>query len=87
MIDDRHVCGDDCVCPIHGTPLIYSPAGDDHACQDVSCEHGGGMGPGWRPPMFPVLPDGLGALLHSLLAEPEQQPGGPYVHTLSLIHI
>lgn len=82
MIDDRHTCGNDCACPIHRTPLIYSPAGDDHACQDAACEHGSGMGAGWRPPLFPVRPDGLGELLHSLLAEPEWQSGEPYVHTI-----
>lgn len=39
----QHECGDDCACPVHGTPLIYWPAGDDHACQDPACEyaHGG----------------------------------------------
>jgi len=38
----RHVCGIACICPVHGTPLIYWPAGDDHACQDVDCEYGHG---------------------------------------------
>lgn len=32
-----------CVCPRHGTPLIYWPAGDDHACQDASCPYGAGI--------------------------------------------
>ena len=42
----RHECDETCVCPVHGTPLIYHPAGDDHACQDVTCEHGhGGLNP------------------------------------------
>jgi hypothetical protein len=36
-------CDDRCVCPVHGTPLIYSPAGDEHACRDVNCRHGHGM--------------------------------------------
>jgi hypothetical protein len=39
----RHVCGVECMCPVHGTPLIYSPAQDDHACQDITCEYGHGM--------------------------------------------
>lgn len=30
-------------CPVHGTPLIYWPAGDDHACQGVNCQYGHGM--------------------------------------------
>jgi hypothetical protein len=39
-----HKCDDACACPVHGTPLFYHPAGDDHACQDVTCEYGhGGM--------------------------------------------
>ena len=38
-----HVCDDGCVCPVHGTPLIYWPHGDDHACQDVTCRYGHGM--------------------------------------------
>lgn len=45
-------CGDECVCPVHGTPLIYWPARDDHACQDANCRYGHGMkGAG------PVRPD------------------------------
>ena len=47
----RHVCDDACTCPVHRTPLIYWPAGDDHACQDITCRygHGGALdGPeGW----------------------------------------
>jgi hypothetical protein len=37
-----HVCDERCVCPIHGTDLIYWPAGDDHACQDQDCVFGRG---------------------------------------------
>jgi hypothetical protein len=33
-----HRCDDRCTCPVHGTPLLYWPAGDDHACQDSTCE-------------------------------------------------
>lgn len=38
-----HTCDEGCVCPDHETPLIYSPAWDEHACQDVTCVHGHGM--------------------------------------------
>ena len=38
----RHVCDDACICPVHRTPLIYWPAGDDHACQDITCRYGHG---------------------------------------------
>lgn len=31
------------MCPVHGTPLIYWPHGDDHACQDVECRYGRGV--------------------------------------------
>lgn len=37
-----HQCDERCACPEHGTPLIYSPATDDHACQDVECRYGHG---------------------------------------------
>jgi len=40
--EPRHVCDDGCVCPVHPTPLYYSPAADDHACQDITCEYGHG---------------------------------------------
>lgn len=47
-----HECDERCVCPVHGTPLIYWPDGKDHACQDVNCRYGHGMrGAG------PVRPD------------------------------
>jgi len=39
----RHVCGIQCICPVHRTPMFYSPAWDDHACQDITCEYGHGM--------------------------------------------
>jgi hypothetical protein len=38
-----HVCDDSCVCPVHGTLLLYWPVGDLHACQDAECEHAHGM--------------------------------------------
>lgn len=40
---ERHRCDETCVCPVHGTALIYWPAGDDHACQDPTCVHARGM--------------------------------------------
>jgi hypothetical protein len=43
MTDPPHRCDDSCVCPIHGTPLYYWPAGDDHACQDPQCQHAHGV--------------------------------------------
>jgi hypothetical protein len=47
---ERHVCDDRCLCPVHGTPLLYAPSTDDHACQDVDCVHGrGGLTPGVDP--------------------------------------
>lgn len=41
----QHICDDQCASPVHGTPLIYSPARDDHACQDITCEYGHGGAP------------------------------------------
>jgi hypothetical protein len=40
-----HRCDETCVCPIHGTPLIYAPLIDDHACQDARCVLGRGADP------------------------------------------
>lgn len=36
-------CDEQCVCPVHGTPLIFWPAENRHACRDVNCRHGHGM--------------------------------------------
>ena len=41
-----HLCDDRCVCPVHGTPLIYWPAGDDHACREQDCIYAHGMDEG-----------------------------------------
>lgn len=38
-----HECDDNCICPIHKTPLFYAPISNIHACQDVECIHGHGM--------------------------------------------
>ncbi len=40
-----HRCTDRCRCPVHKTPLIYWPGGDDHACQDADCEYAQGFKP------------------------------------------
>lgn len=50
MTGRPHVCDDCCVCPIHGTQLVYWPAGDEHACQDLDCEHAHGLGSQAGPP-------------------------------------
>lgn len=50
MDEVRHRCDGSCRCPVHSTPLIYWPAGDDHACQDVDCEYGSGFKPVQAPP-------------------------------------
>ena len=42
-MNEPHRCDDECVCPRHGTPMIYAPARDDHACQDVNCPYGHGL--------------------------------------------
>jgi hypothetical protein len=39
----EHECSSECVCPVHGTPLIWWPVGRSHACQYVDCEHGHGL--------------------------------------------
>lgn len=41
-----HRCSDDdpsCICEVHGTPMRYWPAGDDHACQDPDCNYTNGV--------------------------------------------
>ena len=40
---DSHRCDGQCVCPVHGTPLLYSAAVDMHACQDPDCVHAHGI--------------------------------------------
>jgi hypothetical protein len=40
-----HRCDETCLCAVHGTALIYSPALDDHACQDPSCKYAHGGAP------------------------------------------
>lgn len=38
-------CTDACVCPEHGTQLLYNRAHDLHACQDPDCRYGHGLEP------------------------------------------
>jgi hypothetical protein len=38
-----HRCDERCACPVHGTPLIWWPAGKEHACQDRDCEYAHGL--------------------------------------------
>jgi hypothetical protein len=52
-----HVCDDWCVCPLDGKPLLYSPAVDQHACQDPDCANA-----------HEVEPDPIGELWKSRLA-------------------
>ena len=50
MSGNTHECDERCVCPVHGTPLLFAPGKDDHACQDIACVHGhGGVTPGAWP--------------------------------------
>ncbi len=67
-----HRCDDECVCPVHGTPLIYWPAGDDHACEDASCIHGHGMD-AWGGDLGPfyILEDSIMPLPAMLPSERE----------------
>lgn len=37
-----HVCTYACMCPIHEIPAVYSHTYGDHACQQVTCQYGGG---------------------------------------------
>ncbi len=39
----EHRCDDRCVCPTHGTPLLWSRHHDLHACQDPSCRYAHGL--------------------------------------------
>lgn len=38
-----HRCDESCACPVHGTPLIYWPYGNDHACTEPGCPHYHGL--------------------------------------------
>jgi hypothetical protein len=38
-----HECDESCVCPEHGTPLLWSAATAEHACQEPSCRYAHGM--------------------------------------------
>lgn len=34
---------DQCVCPIHQTPLLYNEVSEDHACQNIMCLYAHGF--------------------------------------------
>lgn len=78
-----HFCDEQCVCPIHGTPLFYSPRGDEHACQGVACVHGhGGLIPGYDPAWNePVDVDAILASLPPEFDDPGDNPWGPTPHS------
>jgi hypothetical protein len=38
-----HQCDEQCVCPVHRTQMLYAPATDDHACQDIECKYAHGF--------------------------------------------
>lgn len=38
-----HQCDDRCICPIHHTPMLYSRAQNEHACQDPNCQYAHGL--------------------------------------------
>jgi hypothetical protein len=40
---DIHRCDKYCLCSVHGTQLIYSPKGKDHACPEPDCKYANGM--------------------------------------------
>lgn len=39
----EHRCDDRCVCPTHGTSLLWSRHHDLHACQDPTCSYARGL--------------------------------------------
>ncbi len=61
MRPPKHTCTERCVCPEDGKPLIYWPAGDEHACQDVDCRYGHG---------------GLITITLTMIERPEMTDGG-----------
>jgi hypothetical protein len=38
-----HRCDERCVCPVHGTELMYAPAWNEHACTDTDCVFAHGL--------------------------------------------
>lgn len=40
-----HLCDEDCVCPEHGTPLLWHAPSAIHACQDPACRYAHGLEP------------------------------------------
>jgi hypothetical protein len=47
-----HRCDERCHCPHHGTMMHYWPKGDDHACQDITCEYARGFNQVWLNNVF-----------------------------------
>lgn len=37
-----HRCDERCACPVDGKPMLYWPAGGEHACQDPECRYAHG---------------------------------------------
>jgi hypothetical protein len=72
VIVQAHRCDDDCTCPIHGTPLLYAPASDAHACQDPDCEHAHGFAL-YSGPIFVDVAVLRAARDLALVAPPEYQ--------------
>ncbi|MFE0651039.1 hypothetical protein ACFVZH_20860 [Streptomyces sp. NPDC059534] len=63
MASPPHKCSTYCRCPHHGTPLLYWPAGDDHACLAVGCEYEQGFKPIEPPDPRKVSLDNQAALM------------------------
>jgi len=51
-----HWCDDGCVCPLHQTPLYWSPSRELHACQDPECHYASGFEPALAEDMPPCVP-------------------------------
>lgn len=88
MSQSLHICDEGCTCPIHGTPMMYWPSGDDHACQDAACEYAHGVKKMLLAADASAILDddvdaeALGRMLHAIV-NPPIRPGPPYVHTLT----
>ncbi|MEU3399451.1 hypothetical protein [Streptomyces filamentosus] len=97
-----HRCSDtSCRCPLHGTALYYSPAGDLHACQDPDCRYAQGISAdaltgsvfarflaARRSDPERVLPPAvpLGAALRTTLSENRLAPNVPDAELQQLLH-
>lgn len=97
-----HRCSDtSCRCPLHGTALYYSPAGDLHACQDPDCRYAQGISTDARTgsvfarfvaarrsdPERVLSPAvPLGAALRTTLSENRLTPAVPDAELQQLLH-